>query len=153
MHFTRPRDLLVAGVIGFGLVFFLFEFAYTSMPSLPTLAGVTLLILAVIELVLAYIVRSRIRQGRVVHGIGIARAVALAKASSLLGALMFGAWLAGVVYLAPRSNELTAAADDLPSAIIGAGCALVLIAAALWLEHCCRAPEPRDHDRDRRVTG
>ncbi|PXY34260.1 hypothetical protein BAY59_01535 [Prauserella coralliicola] len=153
MHFTRPRELLVAGVIGLGLVYFLFEAAYESMPSLPTLAGATLLVLAVGELVLAFVVRNRIRSGRVVTGIGIARAVALAKASSLLGALMLGAWLAGVAYLAPRSDELTAASDDLPAAIVGAGCAAALIAAALWLEHCCRAPESRDHDRDRRVTG
>ncbi|MFF5990880.1 DUF3180 domain-containing protein [Prauserella flavalba] len=153
MHFTRPRELLVAGVIGLALVYFLFEVAYESMPSLPTLAGATLLVLAVGELVLAFVVRNRIRSGRVVTGIGIARAVALAKASSLLGALMLGAWLAGVAYLAPRADELTAASDDLPAAIVGAGCAAALIAAALWLEHCCRAPESRDHDRDRRVTG
>lgn len=153
MHFTRPRELLVAWLIGLALGYLLFQVAYASMPSLPTLAGVTLLVLAVVEVVLAFVVRNRIRSGRVVTGLGIARAVALAKASSLLGALMLGGWLAGVAFLAPRSGELVAASDDLPSAIVGAVCAAVLIAAALWLEYCCRAPEPRDSDRDRRVTG
>ncbi|PXY31169.1 DUF3180 domain-containing protein [Prauserella muralis] len=153
MHFTRPRELLVAGIIGLGLVYLMFEVAYESVPRLPALAGVTLLVLAAVEVVLAYVIRDRIRSGRVVTGVGIARAVALAKASSLLGALMLGAWLAGVVYLAPRAEELTAASADLPAAIVGACCAAVLIAAALWLEHCCRAPEPRDRDDDRRVTG
>lgn len=153
MHFTRPRELLVAGIIGLGVVYLLFQSAYESMPRLPTLAGVTLLVLAVIEVVLAVVVRNRIRQGRVVTGVGIARVVALAKASSLLGALMLGAWLAGVVYLAPKASFVTAASEDLPATIVGACCAAVLIAAALWLEHCCRTPEPRDQDRDRRVTG
>ncbi|ASR38364.1 hypothetical protein BAY61_28925 [Prauserella marina] len=153
MHFTRPRELLIAAVIGFGLIFFVFQVAYGSLPRLPTFAGVTLAILAVVEGALAFVVRNMIRTGKVITGVWIARAVALAKASSLLGALMLGAWLAGVVYLAPRSNDITAAADDLPAAVVGAVCAGVLIGAALWLEHCCRAPDLRDRDRDRRTTG
>ncbi|MEU6643262.1 DUF3180 domain-containing protein [Saccharomonospora sp. NPDC046836] len=155
MHFTRPRELLVAGVIGLALMYLVFQVAYGSLPTLPVFAGVTLLVLAIIETVLAFVIRSRIRAGRVANGIGIARAVALAKASSLLGALMLGAWLAGLAYLAPRAGELTAASRDLPAAVVGACCSVALIAGALWLEHCCRAPEPRDgdRDRDRRATG
>lgn len=153
MHFTRPRELLVAGIIGFGLVLLLFEAAYSSMPKLPVLAGVTLLVLAGIEFGLAFIVRQRIRSRSVVTGIGIARAVALAKASSLLGSLMLGGWLGGVAFLGPRASSITAAAADLPAAIVGACCAAVLIAAALWLEYCCRTPDQRDHDREREEAG
>lgn len=148
MHFTRPRELLVAGIVGFGVVFLLFEAAYGALPGLPTLAGVTLLVLAVIEAVLGFVVRGRIRSGRVVTGLGIARAVVLAKASSLLGALMLGGWLGAVAYVAPRADEITAAAGDVPATIVGACCAAVLIGAALWLEYCCRAPKRRDHDED-----
>ncbi|MCP2181603.1 Protein of unknown function (DUF3180) [Prauserella alba] len=146
MHFTRPRELVVAGLIGLVAVYLLFEFAYGQLPSLPTLAGATLLVLAGIETVLAFVVRGRIREGRVITGLGIARAVALAKASSLLGALMLGAWLAGVAFLAPQAGDITAAADDLPAAIVGAACAAVLIGAALWLEYCCRAPDTGDRN-------
>ncbi|KID29490.1 DUF3180 domain-containing protein [Prauserella rugosa] len=146
MHFTRPRELIVAGLVGLVVVYLLFEVAYAQLPSLPTFAGITLAVLAGIEVVLGFVVRSRIREGRVVTGLGIARAVALAKASSLLGALMVGAWLAGVVFLAPQASRLTAAASDLPAAIVGAACAGVLVAAALWLEHCCRAPDTGDRD-------
>lgn len=153
MHFTRARDLLVAGVIGFGITYPLFRAAFGSLPGLPALAGVTLLVLAVGESLLAFAVRSRIRSRRVVTGLGIARAVALAKASSLLGALMLGGWLGALAYLAPRSSEIVAAQNDLPAAIVGACCAVALIGSALWLEHCCRAPEGDDHDRGSSPTG
>ncbi len=152
MHFTRARDLLVAVVIGFGVTFPLFRVAFGSLPDLPTLAGVTLLVLALGELVLAFAIRSRIRDHRVESGIGIARAVALAKASSLLGALMVGAWLGALAYLAPRSSEISAAAEDVPATIVGVCCATALIGAALWLEHCCRAPKDGDRDPDRPST-
>ncbi|WP_019814758.1 DUF3180 domain-containing protein [Saccharomonospora saliphila] len=153
MQFTRARDLLVAGVIGFALAFPLFRAAYQSLPSLPTLAGVTLLVLAVAELVLAFVVRTRIRSRAVVTGLGIARVVALAKASSLLGALMSGAWLGALGYLGPRAGRVVAASDDLPAAIVGVCCAAALVGAALWLEYCCRTPSDPDRDHDRPPTG
>ena len=59
--------------------------------------------LAVVEAVLAFSIRSRIKNGRVVAAIGIARSVALAKASSLAGAFMGGAWLAALAYLFPAT--------------------------------------------------
>ncbi|GAB3507946.1 DUF3180 domain-containing protein [Amycolatopsis cihanbeyliensis] len=153
MHFTRPRELAIAGVIGLGAAYLLFELVYSTLPRLPTLAGTTLLILAVIELVLAFSVRGRIRAGRVLGALMIARAVALAKASSLLGSLMAGAWVGVLGYLLPRADRITAAENDLPGAVIGVCCAVALTAAALWLEHCCRTPEPRDSDRPPGATG
>jgi hypothetical protein len=153
MHFTRARDLLVAGIVGLAFAYLLFEFAYGGLPRLPALAGVSLLALAVLEFVLAFSVRTRIRAGRVVTGLTIARAVVLAKASSMLGALMLGVWLGALAFLLPRTDRLTAAEADLPSALVGAPSAAALIGAALWLEHCCRAPgqgsdDERERDRD-----
>ncbi|MTD57912.1 DUF3180 domain-containing protein [Amycolatopsis pithecellobii] len=153
MHFTRPRELLVAGLVGVVLAYLAFKFAYGSLPRLPRYAGITLVVLAVVETVLAFSIRARIRSGRLVGAIGVARAVALAKASSLLGALMLGAWLGALIALYPNADEVTAAASDVRSAIIGAISAAVLIAAALWLEHCCRTPEQRDQDPEHRSTG
>ncbi|SFK77151.1 MULTISPECIES: DUF3180 domain-containing protein [Amycolatopsis] len=153
MHFTRPRELIVAGLVGVVLAYLAFKFAYSSLPRLPRYAGITLVVIAAVETVLAFSIRTRIRSGRLTGAIGVARAVALAKASSLLGALMFGAWLGALVALVPRADEITAAANDLRSAIIGAISAVVLTAAALWLEHCCRTPETRDQDRDDHPTG
>lgn len=153
MHFTRPRDLVVAGLLGLVLSYLLFQTAYGSLPQLPTLAGVTLAVLAVIEVVLAFSIRSRIKGGRVIAAIGIARSVALAKASSLAGAFMTGAWLAALAYLFPRRDELVAAVLDTRAAVVGAGSAAVLVAAGLWLEHCCRTPREPDREAGRRMTG
>ncbi|WP_020669745.1 DUF3180 domain-containing protein [Amycolatopsis nigrescens] len=153
MHFTRPRELLVAGLIGLVLGFLLFQVAYGSLPAMPVAAGVTLLVLAAVETVLAFSIRNRIKTGRVLAAIAVARAVALAKASSLLGALMFGAWVGALGYLVPRGGWLPAAANDLPAALVGAASAAVLAGAALWLEHCCRTPDSGDQDRVNRPTG
>jgi hypothetical protein len=153
MHFTRPRELLVAGLIGLVVVYLTFQVGYGSFPQLPLFVGATLFLLALVETVLAFSVRARIRDGRVVVAIAVARAVALAKASSLAGALMLGAWLGALGYLLPRRAQITAAAHDVQSAGVGAISAAALIAAALWLEHCCRAPEPRDDDRPPASTG
>jgi hypothetical protein len=153
MHFTRPRDLVVAGLLGLVLGYLLFQVEYGSLPQLPTLAGVTFAVLAVIEVVLAFSVRSRIKNGRVVAAIGVARSVALAKASSLAGAFMGGAWLAALVYLFPRRDELVAAVLDTRAAVVGVGSSVALVAAGLWLEHCCRTPRDQDREHTRGTTG
>jgi hypothetical protein len=153
MHFTRPRELVTAGLVGLVLAYLGFRFAYGSLPRLPTFAGATLIVLAAIEVVLAMSIRARIRGGRLIGAIAVARAVALAKASSLLGALMLGVWLGAIVALLPRVNQLSAAASDVRSATIGAIGAAVLVAGALWLEQSCRTPDTRDHDRDNHPTG
>ncbi|WP_410615679.1 DUF3180 domain-containing protein [Amycolatopsis sp. lyj-109] len=153
MHFTRPRDLLIAGLLGLGLGYLLFQTAYGSLPQLPLLAGVTFAVLAVIEVVLAFSIRSRIKNGRVVGAIGVARSVALAKASSLAGAFMAGAWLAALAYVLPRRDELVAAVLDTRAAAVGVVSAAALVAAALWLEHCCRTPQDHDRERTRGTTG
>jgi uncharacterized protein DUF3180 len=148
MHFTRARDLVVTGLLAAGIVFLLAQLAYGDLPPLPTFAGVTLLVLAVIEGALGASLRSRIRKpegGRPIQPLTAARAVALAKASSLLGAIMLGAWLGMLAYVLPRRAEITAAADDVPSTVIGVACSAVLIGAALYLEWCCRTPRDQDN--------
>lgn len=156
MHFTRPRDLVIAGLVTAAVVYLLVRVLYGQLPPLPTFAGVTLLVLAVVETVLAFSLRSRIRDprdGRPVQPLTAARAVALAKASSLLGAIMVGAWLGVLGYVLPRRSEITAAADDLPSTVVGVICSALLIAAALWLEWCCRTPRDQDNQPPERHSG
>lgn len=155
MHFTRARDLAATGIVAGVLVYLAIRLVYGKLPPLPTFAGVTLLALAIVEGTLGTSLRGRIRRmadgrpddGRPLQPLAVARAVALAKASSLLGAIMLGAWLGVLGYLLPRRDELSAAADDLPSAFVGAACSAVLIGAALWLEHCCRTPRDREDQR------
>lgn len=153
MHFTRPRDLVFAGLIGLVLGYLLFQLFYGSLPQLPLFAGVTFAVLALVELVLAFAIRSRIRHGRVTTAIGIARSVALAKASSLAGGVMTGVWLAALIYVFPRRDELATGVGDTRAAVVGAVCSAVLVAAALWLEHCCRTPRDQDREHTRGTTG
>ncbi|HEY0639672.1 MAG TPA: DUF3180 domain-containing protein [Pseudonocardiaceae bacterium] len=151
MRFTRARDLAVAAVLTGLAVHLLLRVAYDQVPPLPTFAGGTLAALALVEAGLGYSLRSRIRghrEARPVPPLTAARAVALAKASSLLGAIMFGGWLAVLGYALPRRDQFPAAASDTRSAVIGALCASLLVAAALWLEYCCRTPGGPDAPRD-----
>ncbi|HEU5471839.1 MAG TPA: DUF3180 domain-containing protein [Actinophytocola sp.] len=156
MHFTRARDLAGVGLVAAVVVYLVVRLAYGELPKFPALGGVPLLVLGVVEAALGSSLRNRIRNpgdGRPVQPLTAARAVALAKASSVLGAIMLGAWLAVLGYVAPRQDELAAAADDLPGAVVGVLCAAVLIAAALWLEYCCRTPHDQDDQRSNTQPG
>ena len=147
MRFTRARDLVLVGVITAVVVNVLLLIGYDSLPPLPTLAGGTLLVLAVLELGFALVLRPRLARKagtRPVPPLQAVRVVALAKASSLLGAIMAGAALGALVYVLPKRAQLTVAAHDTTSAVIALISAAALIAAALWLEYCCRAPEDPD---------
>ena len=150
MRFTRPRDLITAAGITGVLIFLALQQFWGDLPPLPRLAGITLAALALIETALGFSLRSRIerRSERPVQPLTVARAVALAKASSLLGAIMLGAWLAALIYLMPQSWELARASQDLPSTVIGLVCAAALIGGALWLEYCCRTPHDEDEPRE-----
>ncbi|GLZ40351.1 DUF3180 domain-containing protein [Actinokineospora sp. NBRC 105648] len=146
MRFTKPRDLLPAGAIGAVVVYLALRLLYGQLRPLPTLAGITLLVLAIVEVAFGFALRARIRgaEGRPVQPLTAARAVALAKASSLLGAIMLGAWLGVLGFVLPKSAQVDAAKHDVSAGVVGAICAAVLIGAALWLESCCRTPEDPD---------
>ncbi|WP_433267567.1 DUF3180 domain-containing protein [Actinosynnema sp. CS-041913] len=149
VRFTKPRDLLAAGLIAGLLAHLLLRLAYDTLPPLPTFAGFTLLVIALVNLILGFSLRARIRRKpgtEPVQPLTAARAVALAKASSLLGAIMAGAWAGVLIYLLPVRGEFEAADHDMVSAIVGFVCAAALIGAALWLEHCCKTPKDSRQD-------
>ena len=159
MRFTRARDLVLAAVLTGLLVHLLLRIGYDRIPPLPTLAGTTLGVLAVVEAALGFSLRARIRRRpgtRPVVPLVAARAVLLAKASSLLGAIMLGCWAAVLLYAVPRLGSFEAAGSDTFAAAVGALCAVALTAAALWLEYCCRTPkrpdEPTDDEHSRHVV-
>lgn len=152
MKRTRPRDLVIALVIAGILVNLFMQQAYGSIPHLPVAAGAVLAVIAVIEFLLTVALRPRLRRerdARPVEPLTAVRVVALAKASSVLGAVMVGAWAGVLGYTLPRSARVTAAAHDTTSGIVGVLCAAVLVAAALWLEYNCRVPHD-DDDSDQR---
>ncbi len=145
---TRARDLVGAAAVAAVLVNLLLQLVYGDLPALPTLAGTTLLAFAVAEVVLGTTLRARIRQRPrtpPVQALTAAKAVVLAKASSLAGAITGGAWLGVLGYVLPLRSQLQSAASDTVTASIGMFCAGALVGAGLWLEYCCRTPDgPED---------
>jgi Protein of unknown function (DUF3180) len=144
---TRPRDLLGVALVVAALVYLAVRLAYGAMPGFPLLSGITLGVLGVAEAIGGRLLRARIRREpgtSPVQPLVAARAVLLAKASSLGGAVVAGAWTGVLVQVAPLSATASAAASDLRAAVVGLVCALVLVGGALWLEHCCRTPDDPD---------
>ncbi len=143
---TRKRDLAAATALAAVLGFLAIHGLYRYFPPITWWTGLSLLAVAAAEAWWAASVRGRIRDGRVgvgagrLHPLAVARSVAIAKASAWAGALMLGWWLAVLAYLLPRRAELRVAAADTPGAAAAAVSALALVAAALWLQHCCKSP-------------
>ncbi|MBK0865609.1 MULTISPECIES: DUF3180 domain-containing protein [unclassified Saccharopolyspora] len=150
MSFTQIRHLVIAAVVAGALAYLGCRAAYGGLPRLPALAGATLLLVAIVDVILASTMRPRIlrKSGtEPVDSLTAARAVALAKASSMAGAIMGGVWLGLLGFLLPMRGEVQAAASDTPAAVIGLVSAALLVAAGLWLEHCLRNPDdPEEHD-------
>lgn len=148
---TRTRDLAAAAVAAAVLGFLAIHALYRYFPPITIWTGLSLLAVAAAEAWWAASVRGRILKGRIgvgagrLHPLAVARTVAVAKASAWAGAVMFGWWVAVLAYLVPRRTELRVAAADTPGAAVAAVSALALVAAALWLQHCCKSPgEPDD---------
>jgi hypothetical protein len=146
---TLASVALVSGV----LAHLLADNAYGSLPELPAGAPVPLAMVAVVELVLAKVVRDRVMRRpspdgrpprRPLHPVQVARAAALAKASSPAGALLLGLYGGLFAWTAPKAGSLAAASDDVVVSGLSALAAAGLVAAALLLERACRVPTPPD---------
>ena len=141
---TRPADLVLPALGAAVAVHLLVRLTYGSLPAFPTTAGVPLAALGLAEAIGGSALRRRIRRRpgtRPVPPLVAARAVFVARASALAGALMVGAWAGLLGYVAPRSADIAAAAGDTLASAIGVVGALALVAGALWLQHCCRTPD------------
>jgi hypothetical protein len=147
---TRPRTLLLIGVIGLGVTWALLTVVYASLPPLTWTLVPALLIGAALEAWTGRDLRARI-QGRAgareVPLLFVARMVALAKASSQAAALLAGVSAGFVIYLSGMTDAPTPRAD-LVDASLSFGASIVLVAAALFLEYCCRVPNDPRADRE-----
>ncbi|RRO17256.1 DUF3180 domain-containing protein [Saccharopolyspora rhizosphaerae] len=149
MTFTKPGQLVTGGLVAAAVVFLACGPVYGDLPPLPLLAGATLLLIAAVDVVLAFVLRPRVQRKpgvEPVEALTAARAVALAKASSLAGAIMAGGWIGLLGYLLPMLGTVNAAQSDTVAAVIGLVSAAALIGAGLWLEHCLRNPDEPDED-------
>lgn len=149
---TRKRDLTVvmigAAVIGYLLITVL----YRWFPPITLWTGISLLVVAFAEWRWGRFVRTKIDDGEIgdapgwLHPLAVARSLVVAKASAWVGALVLGWWLGVLVYFLPRRSWMRAAAEDTSGAVVAAVSALALVAAALWLQHCCKSPQdPTEH--------
>lgn len=149
---TRLPNLLGLAALLAVIVYVLAESVYTA--ALPALTPVPIGLLAVTELVMAKLVRDRIRRRpgrssarapRPLHPMQIARAAVLAQASSAGGAMVLGGYVGLLAWTLPRRSELITAGQATTVAIVAALASLALVVAALLLERACRAPaEPPD---------
>ena len=149
---TRPRHLLAVGLVVAVLANLVVRLTYGSLPGFPLFGGITLAVLGVAEAIGGRALRARIRREpgtTPVQPLVAARAVLVAKASSVAGAVVGGAWLGCWSSPPRRPGSIQAAGADTAAAAVGLGCALVLVGGALWLEHCCRTPD--DHRTPRPV--
>lgn len=144
MRMTRPGTLAGIFAVCAIVAWLATRGTFTNLPLLPITAVPALAGLAIAEAVIGRYIRRRLtgrRPGKPLAPIAIARLVALAKASSAAGAAIGG--LAGgylVFVLGELSKTIPARDARVAGATVAA--ALALLAAALYLERCCRAPQP-----------
>ncbi|WP_063049465.1 DUF3180 domain-containing protein [Nocardia arthritidis] len=149
---TRILDIVANVLIAALVAWIATRVAYDSFPPISIFAGASLYPVAAIEAVLAFVIRARVNDHQIgdgrhqLHPITAARAVALAKASAQVGSIAAGIWLGFLCWVLPQRGTLRAAAADSPGAIVGMLAGVALVAAALWLEYCCRAPEDPTDD-------
>ncbi len=149
---TRKRDLALT-VVGVALIsYFAVIGLYRWFPPLTLWTGLSLAAVALAEAVCGRYVRVKISAGEIgagggrLHPIAVARCVVIAQASAWVGAVVAGWWIGVLAYLLSRRGELRVAAADTSGAAVAAACALALIVAALWLQHCCKSPnEPPEN--------
>jgi Protein of unknown function (DUF3180) len=150
---TRPWTLVAVAAACALVVWLIVRGTFTKLPPLPWTAVPALLILAIAEAFSGRNLRARIqgrRGGKPLAPIAVARMAALAKASSLAGAV-FAGFGAGFLIYTLGSIDKAVPGHDAISAGVTFVSAIVLVGAALYLEHCCRAPTPPDdEDRDGR---
>jgi uncharacterized protein (DUF983 family) len=147
MRPTSVSVLIVAALAAAAVGWLMLSvFKYSLVPLLPWSPVVVLAGIAAVEAVLAQNTAARIHRKpgtTPVDPLAVARYVALAKASALVGALWTGYSASMLTWLFTETTQ--AARDDRPIAIGGLVAGMLLVGAALWLERACRVP--RDPDR------
>lgn len=161
MGFTRTRDLAAIALIAAVCAYLLVRLNYGRMPALPRLAGLAAALVGLGEAAAGFGLRARIRDAArgpaalrprgagmarrpPVPPLTAARAVMVAKATSLAGAALGGLWVGLLAHVAPAAADLPAAGADTVTGWIGLTGAVIMTAGALYLEHCCRAPDEPD---------
>lgn len=147
---TRISVLLLVYLVAAAVGYLVAETSYSELPPLPSLAPASLGLLALVEGLMAAVVRSKVRgrrpTGRPMHPLQIARAAVLAKASSLGGSVVGGVYGGIFVWTFARRGEIATYGEDARVSGLAALAAVVLVVMALLLERACRTPSPPSDD-------
>lgn len=108
-----------------------------SLPNLAWTAPAFIGVLAVVVLVTALALRSRLRGDRPPHPLGTARMAVLGKASAHVGPIVGGLYGGYLVVLLP-GLEVTSRRDRAVICVVALLAAALLSAAGLLLERTCR---------------
>ncbi|WP_092558117.1 DUF3180 domain-containing protein [Actinoplanes derwentensis] len=149
MRPTSASTLVVVALAAAATAWLLISMSdlFYRISPLPWTGAGVLAVLAIAEAYLAQNTSARIarKPGSLpVHALSIARFAALAKASSLVGALSAGFSAGLLLWLALEPTD--EAASSVPVAATTLVAAVALIAAALWLERSCRVPDRPDDE-------
>lgn len=148
---TRPGALAAVAVVCALLTWLVVRKTFAALPPLPWTALPAMLLVAIGEVMAGRNIKAKIsgrrRSGKPLQPIAVARMVALAKASSAAAAVLGGLAAGFFCYVAGQLEKDVPRADAIASGVTVAG-AVVLAAAALYLERCCRAPRPPEDAGD-----
>jgi uncharacterized membrane protein YfcA len=145
---TRTSTLTIVAVVCAVVAWLLLHSAYEKLPPLPWTGVPALLVAALAEAWTGRDLKARIagRRGlKPAAPLFVSRMVALAKASSLVGAAIAGLGAGFVIYLSGQLNAPVPRQDAVTAAVTLAA-AVLLACAALYLEYCCRVPNAPDRD-------
>ncbi|NUP68396.1 MAG: DUF3180 domain-containing protein [Nonomuraea sp.] len=124
---------------------------YSDLPIMPWTAIPTVLLLAIGEGYSAWVTKARIARKpgtKPVEPLAVARLAALAKASAYAGAVFAGMFAGFAAYTLQVFDRETPRSEFFVAAGSFVSC-VVLVCAALYLEHACRIPKDSDdHQRD-----
>jgi uncharacterized membrane protein YfcA len=150
MQPTKARSLVVVAICCAAVAWVVAFSSFANLSPLPWTAVPALALLAFGELLLARNLRARLERrpgAKPIDPISVPRIVALAKASSMAAAA-FGGLAAGFcIYTLAALAKPVPRHDALVTAFTAAA-AIALVAAALYLERCCRTREPPDDSDD-----
>jgi 4-amino-4-deoxy-L-arabinose transferase-like glycosyltransferase len=149
MRPTRWYVLVLVALAAGAAAFAITRSSYDTMPGPPNTGLLWLAVLTIAEFYIAVMTRARLagRSGtKPINPLVVARFAALAKASSVVGAVFAGGYGGFLAWVARLDSP--AATDDTTTAAIGVGLALLLVSTALFLEQVCRVPKRDDDGED-----
>lgn len=145
MRPTRWYVLVIMGVLAGAVAYLITRSSYNDLPSPTLYAQISLILLAIAEGYTAALTKARLegRRGtRPIEPMVVAKLVALAKASSIVGALAGGGYAGFLGWVAQIDSPT--AHDDVRTAVVGIAAGLALVAGALALEWVGRVPKEDD---------